>query len=538
MLAGSASQLGGYAPVEPPRIAVAGDGTLAAIHEASRVTMLELPGGAAFAEVGVDPDALASDVGWVGGPPRLLVLSRYDAHSTVHLLDPHGPRTLAEIRLESPMRLVATVGGAALVVSSLGAGVLLATEAHLMLYPFPTRAVPVTAGAASGQFVVAVGGSIEEWDPQSRQRKRRLRLARSAAITAVGGSDRVVWFTTQQEPARIEVIPLINRGQPRAHELPEPIAEIASHPRCDLIACVGAQTGRLYALDLDGRSAQRVIDLDGVDRVDAVGLIAGRRIGVLAARTGRPVAVVPLDARDDAGAAPFDEATHARAPEAEPAAHPRTVHQQPLSWRDEVVLWSRAVASPADPGPPIAPLIDALVARFDLAPQLHAALVLLYGAHLCGEPGVAPVAIARLLDGNWDEALGRGELALHGIVRHAGSRVALAPLILRILDELPPTTGTLFGEPGDVALLGPCVVVAGDEPLAAVAERCLPHVGGAILVAHDGAALTELLFEARALGAAPLLRAAATAESALDAPAIFVAGDEALAAHLGIPRLG
>src|SRR5215468_7396894 len=121
MVARSASHAGGFTPAEPPRVAVAADGTMGAIYESSQVTVLELPGGVPFAEIGADPDALASDVAWLGAPPRLLVLSRYDAYSTAHLLDPYGPRTIAEIRLETPMRLYATVGAVALVVGGLGA---------------------------------------------------------------------------------------------------------------------------------------------------------------------------------------------------------------------------------------------------------------------------------------------------------------------------------------------------------------------------------------------------------------------------------
>jgi hypothetical protein len=76
--------------------------------------------------------------------------------------------------------------------------------------------------------------------------------------------------------------------------------------------------------------------------------------------------------------------------------------------------------------------------------------------------------------------------------------VALSPVILRVLDELPPLAGTLVGEPGTVALLGPCVVVAGDEPITAVAERCLSRVGGAILAAYGDPDRADLVFEARA----------------------------------------
>ncbi|TMQ12345.1 MAG: hypothetical protein E6J90_31770 [Deltaproteobacteria bacterium] len=682
MVAHPASRLGGFTPVEPPRVAVAADGSVALVHEPSRVTILEIPSGAAFAEIGVDPEAAASEVAWLGSPQRLLVLSRYAAHSTAHLLDPYGPRTISEIRLESPMRLYATVGTAGLVVGSLGAAVLVAGESHLTPYQFPTRAVPLAAGAAAGQFVVALSGSIEEWDPQSRMPKRRLRLPRVAAITAVGGSDRLVWMITQQEPARIDVIPLVNRGQPKAHDLPEPIASIASQPRSDIVACIGAETGRLYVVDLDGRTRLRSFDPEGLDRIDSIGLIVGRMVAVLAAQAHRPIVLVPLDGREidpeaaaaarapadaagprppgraafagadrdgdaetavpaagstlGAAAAPepaapavtappspspspspapafaappfaappfarvaaawpvarmaaptaapatiaapaptaapaalFRHAAQPAPPRPAPAAPARTmpavgarfsawrdVRQQQSSpelaaapargsaseraslpsWRDEIVAWSRAITAGAlDPGVPVAPAIDAAMARFDLAPALQPVLWLLYGAHLCGELGAAPVDVARLLDHQWDEALGRGELADRGVATYAGSRVALSPLLLRVFDELPPLTGTLVGEPGPVALLGPCVVVAGDEPLTAVAERCLARINGAILVAHDAPDRRALVIEARARGAAAMLRAALAAPPA--EAAIFVLDDLELAERLGLPRL-
>jgi hypothetical protein len=886
MVAHTASQVGGYIPFEPSVIAVSADGTLAAINEVSRITILEIASATPFAEIGVDPDALASEIAWVGAPPRLLVLARYAAHSTVHLLDPRGPRSIAEIRLEAPMRLFAAVGSAALVVGALGAAVLTATEAHLMAYQFPARNLPVAAGAAAGQFVVALSGSIEEWDPQSRMPKRRLRLPRAALITAVGGSDRVVWMTTQQEPARIDVIPLVNRGQPRAHDLPEPIARISGHPRSDLVACIGADSGRLYVVDLDGRTRLRVIGTEGIDRTESVGLVIGRMIGVLAAQTQRPIAIVTLDGReldaDAAGAAiagtvprvdpanqpglrngdaassghdeprerstrdepgvgdrvdprtleadpadprsvrtpdtdpadprsvrtpdtaPADprsagtpEADRAdprsvrtpdadradphgagtpdadpadlrstRAPDADPtAAHgartpdadpadvrgagtpdadpadvrgagtpdaepadargtrtsdaaptdargtrtsdtaptdargagspsrpgstpPGATARQPastpmaslfrppvppamparpaassparpaptaserfsawrdrarqsmpasplasmppptapalpptapalpptapalpptapalpptaparpptapalpptaparpptapapalpptappptappptapalpptapalpvapadarLSWRDEVAAWSRAIATGAiehaSPAVPTAPAIEAILGRFELAAQLYPALVLLYGAHLCGERGAAPIDVARVLDRQWDEALGRGELAQRGVAATLGSRVALSPVILRVLDELPPVNGVLIGEPGTGSLLGPCLAVAGDEHITAIAERCLARVGGAILAAHGEPDQAALLFEARAYGAAPMLRRPAGLAAVPSVPAIFVVADSELAEQLGLPRL-
>jgi len=263
----------------------------------------------------------------------------------------------------------------------------------------------------------------------------------------------------------------------------------------------------------------------------------------VAARSGSPAAAKPAQSTSERFSAWRDLVRQNQprvdpiAPAASPAGPPpRSDARQ--SWRDEVVAWSRSVTSGAmDYNAPAAPVIDAVLARFDLALQLRPVLVLLYGAHLCGERGTAPIDVARVLDRHWDEALGRGELAERGVAAYAGSRVALSPVVLRVLDELAPVTGTLVGEPGVVALLGPCVVVAGDEPLTTVAEQCLARVGGAILAAHGDADRAALLFEARAHGAAPMLRPAARLDAAPSEPAIFVVGDAELADRLGVPRL-
>jgi hypothetical protein len=584
----------GFTPSERPRLAVAVDGSLAAIHEPSRVTIVELPSISPFAEIGIDPDAVASDVAWIGMPPRLLVVSRYVAHSVVHLLDPSGPRALAEIRLETPMKLFGTTGNHALVVGPQGAAVLTAGESHLMPYQFPARAVPLTAGPAGNQFVVALSSAIEEWDPAARMPKRRLKLPRASVITAVGGTDRVVWLTTQQDRARVDVVPLVNRGQPKQHDVPEPIAYVTAHPRMDLLACVGADTGRLYILDLDGRTGTRVVGPTGIARVEAAALVVGRMNGVLAAQANHAVALVSLDGREPADVAPVavpppkdPEPPPARstlvgdddverpaevrakpslfrpaAPPPPPATPPpvaapdkpnlstserltawrERVRESPgaaqvsserrPTWRDRAGSWYRAVAAgSAVREAPVSVAIDQLIARFDLAPELQPALVLLYGAHLCGD-GAAPIDLARVLDRNWSEALGRGQLAERGITIHRDSRVRLAPAILRALDELPPVTGTLVGEPGTVSLLGPCAIVAAaDASLAELAERYLGQVGSAILAGHEDAATGDIVLEARAHGAVPMVR------TPIAHPAIIVAASERAADELGLPRI-
>ncbi|CAN5688877.1 hypothetical protein BH11MYX1_BH11MYX1_19870 [soil metagenome] len=621
MVARSATATAGFVPAQTPRIAIASDGTMAAIHEPSRITVLALPDCSAIAEVGVDPEAGSSEVAWVGSPPRLAVLSRYAAHSTVHLLDPHGPRTIAEIRLEAPMRLMASVGAHALAVGALGAAVLTAGDAHLTPYQFPARTVPTRAGAAAGQFVVGLPGSIEEWDPQLRMPKRRLKLPKPANITALGGSDRVVWMTTQQDPTRLDVFALVNRGQPKFHELPEPIGYVASHPRSDLLACIGADSGRLFGVDLDGKTPLRIIALDGIDRVEAAGLVLGRMTAVLAAQARRPVVLVSLDGREIEASVsvpaslalavdpleptsslygddlpelaasvllqgtPVMEPSHAPPvvqlapePRAPGAASATSVPRAPMqsvapavsladrftswrasttsraaatrpieatastasNWRDELATWTRSVlTTTTDRQPPSIAAIELLANRMMVAPQLYAGLALLYGAHLCGEAGVAPVDVARVLARNWDEALGRGQLAHTRVATFRDSRVRLASFAQRALDQLHPATGTIVGTPGPIELLTACVVVASDRrPLGLVAEATLPLAGGAILVADPDVDPVELVLEARAHGAFAMVRAAGiTDRIPSDTTIIFVAADEAHADQLELPRL-
>jgi hypothetical protein len=729
-----------FVPSDRPAVAVAADGTLAAIQEPTRITVVEIPSGSQFAELGTDPNAVASEVAWVGTPPRLLVLSRFEAHSTVHLVDPFGPRSIAEIRLESPMRLYAAAGSFALAIGSAGTAMLAATDRSLTPYQFPARAVPTCAGAAGTQFVVALPGVIEEWDPQSRMPKRRLKLPRPATVTAVGGSDRVVWMTTQQEPSRIDVIPLVNRGQPKAHDLPEPIARVASHPRSDLVACIGATSGRVYIVDLDGRSGLRVIGPQGIDRAEAVGLVLGRVAGVLVAQAQHAIAVVPLDqgehgdgaaangptaarksslfgatdsdedlltavtlaspmsetraarpaspppignptpattklqpplataptapvplfssSASGAGVPPtgaplrasqtgFDEtvappmssaparpsasfappppasptpptsASDARAiddtmppptfgmpPSSAPSAslgapvaavgsrsssselgapppqrealrrgvaetipvvsapgerrdhltafrgrveHPRARTEErgapawtdaASSWRDDLVAWTRSVDAGQAGSVEGARPLEVLATRYDLSFALVPALAWLYGQHLLGRDGAAPADLAQLAGAGWDEGLGRGQLARSGIATLLGSRVRLADVVQRALDERPPLAGTLVGTGGIVSLLGPCAIVAAG-PLAIIAEACLASIGGAILAAHADVDPLELIAEAKAYGAAPLWRVRAEQLSRVpaDQPIILVAEDDADAELLGVPRL-
>ncbi|HEX2686920.1 MAG TPA: ATP-binding protein [Kofleriaceae bacterium] len=294
---GSIAETVSYTAAERSGLVASPDGAHVAVVEPGRVVILELQRATQVAEIGVVTTPEHTDVAWVGTPPRLIVLSRRTTHSTVHLIDIEGPRVRAEIQIEGMMRLGATVGSHALVIGASSTAVLTAGDAHFLPYQFPGRSIPTVAGAAARLFVVAVPGAIEEWDPQQRSPRKRVRLPRPASITQVGGTERVVWMTTQQEPARIDVIAQVNRAQPKVHELPEPIAQVSAHPQRDLLACLGRDTGSVYIVDLEGRTPLRTLDLEAMNRADTVALFVGPTLGVVAARAGHPVKLFLIDGR-------------------------------------------------------------------------------------------------------------------------------------------------------------------------------------------------------------------------------------------------
>ncbi|MBA2544762.1 MAG: hypothetical protein H0V17_34275, partial [Deltaproteobacteria bacterium] len=295
----------GFAPVAAPRIAVSRDGSHAVIVDGARAIAVRIEDLEPICEL---PIVSGAEVTWMSASLRLLIVASMETHTELLLMNPFGTddvRRVAEIRLETAMRLGASNGTHALLLGLRGAAVLGVAESGsasaqaMTPYQFLARTLPTVVGVAGTQFVVALPGTIEEWDPASRMPKRRLRLPRAAPITSLGGSDRVIWMTTQSEPARLDVLPIVNRGQPKAHELPEPIRSVHGHPHTDAVICIGADSGRVYAIDLDGRARLRTLALPGIDRADAAALVVRHGVlSVIAAQAGRPLATAAIERRE------------------------------------------------------------------------------------------------------------------------------------------------------------------------------------------------------------------------------------------------
>jgi hypothetical protein len=178
------------------------------------------------------------------------------------------------------------------------------------------------------------------------------------------------------------------------------------------------------------------------------------------------------------------------------------------TWREDLIAWARGLGTEQANELPTGTPVDSLVARLELPPGLEPVVALAYAQHLLGNDGISALDVCnvqRNFAGSWDEALGRGELAMRGVATFRASRMRLDDLILRVLDEYPPNSGVLVGTPGSVSLLGPCVIVAAG-PISIIAEACLPSIGGAILAGNLDVDPHELATEARPYGAAPMWR--------------------------------
>jgi hypothetical protein len=533
-----------YQPDAVVAMSAAPDGGAVAVVERERIAVVDPASLDLRAEIGADPAAEGCDVAWAGRPSRLVVVQRYRGHAVVHLIDVAGdPRKLGEGEIDQPVHALATGLHHALLGSDRGALVVGSVGDKLAIGRFQSVATPTCAGAfGPHQFVVAANNALEEWDAHACVPRRRFRLPRPARIRLVGGTSQLLWMVSHGETSQIDVIPLVNRGQPRRHELAEPVAAIAAHARVDALVWIGATTGQAFEVDLESRDGARAIGPTGVAAAVVFGV--GTSVRSVLAISGQPLVGVDLavagrgsesrsaptttlsEAIEQASAeppplpiaSPRDDTpvlgSVMVAPPPEPVAavvddvEPMPAFDDGQRWRDQLAVWTRAALSrPAGAAPPLAP-IEALVERFDLEPWIVPGLALLYGAHLLGQDGVAPVALSRTLDHRWDEALGRGVLAANGLARWRRSRVRLARVLRDALDELPARTGTLVGEPGGLVTATPCVVRTATGRAADAADL----IGGLSLIV-DGEPRLAAVIEARARGAIALFEASSTSDA-------------------------
>lgn len=369
-----------FIPVDRPRVVVPNDGSLAAICEPARVTLVTLPMGEPFGVI-----ETTGDIGWLGS--RLLVTSG----TAARVVDPKLATVVAERTFDAPVKLHACAGGYALVSI---AERLVVLDAQLVGRDVRNFGVPAVAVAVHDAFVIAVGDALCELDPVSAERRRSWQ----ASAVRFGGTARSLWYMSDTDRDRIAVLPLVTLHRPKQHVFPEPLAAVAGHPYVDVVAGIG-ESGRVYLVDLASRRRPYALDTGSVVRAESAALIVSA--GILVAEAQRPIQFVPFEIP---------------------------------TWRHEVVAWTRSGIVERYP---LVPKIAEIAHQLGLEVELIPAITLCYGAHLCRAPGVPAEALAEILGERWpDEVSGAGLLAKTGLLVFADGWISLAPTYCAALDDV------------------------------------------------------------------------------------------------------
>lgn len=552
------------------RLSVSPDGALIALVAPDHVALLDSEALTVTSEIGVDPDAEGSDAVLCGDPLRLVVLSRYGSSARLHVIDPVGPVEVAELALRSPMRLVAASGAHVWLLGPGGSTAVDVTGRELLPSPLPLRAAVSAVGAfGDGRFLASTGGVLEEWNPSTRAPARRFRLSRPLQAQFVGGGARQAWLVPA-EGDRVEVVPLVNHGQPGRIDLPEPVARVAPDPGHENLVAIGARSGAVYLVDLTGKKPPAPIDAArgtdvawlgphpsivlaspsselGVEIVPLVG--RGRGTGgepapmpparsVPVARPVAPASSAPASstARMIGGAGPA-AASGGRRDRSAKRGIISEWDTEPASsgWRDRVASWaqsvmagSRSQAPELTEGPAVS-----VAERLGIGGELAEALWLVYGAHLNGIDGVSAIDLTQVIDRRWAEVLGHGHLAASGALRWRKSRIHLWPEVRAVLDEAPPPGAWIASEaaPPDDAV----AVIARDADLVAVARWLAPQVGPLLVPGERPRTAARRALAARARGGLAVLRWPAADHRGSAPAALLVVADEAAARAAGAP---
>jgi hypothetical protein len=460
-------------PEGPPRLAASTDGRWLAIARRHRLAIADAAAGGSASTLSLDEAGVDVAFGFVGEPARLLVVTRHHAHSLVRVVDPGDLALLRELRVGAPLALLGVDDGGAVCATPSGA-VALTWNGELAVVQLAARVPPTAAaGIGDGRFLVNLAGTLEEWRLAERGPVRRFRLPRPITVRALGGTPRAAWYCAAHAPTRVELVPLGPGMPPYAHELPEPLGAAIGHPRAPVIAVVGAETRRVWLLDLTDRRPPQDLDV----RADQLVFIGGDAPALLAATANTPPVLRRLPALASrwspaavGGPAAGPERIAGPASADEPAAPDASVQRTARvatvldEWRQQVRMTGRGVGAAAPTPPPVpsstwrddlvawgrgalagggpiggfdagARRLGELASAHDLDAESMRLLALLYAARLLGHDGLSPADAVRAVPGRWDVALGRGRLGELGLVRLRRGRLVLARQTAAALDH-------------------------------------------------------------------------------------------------------
>ncbi|HEY1554471.1 MAG TPA: hypothetical protein VGF94_06520 [Kofleriaceae bacterium] len=466
-------------------LATSPDGQWAALRDGRELVLF-----AAGAPPEVARTELASDdvdLALVGPPAALVAIEREAGRARVVLYEPPSLEAAARIELDQPVQLAA-ITGPRLVLVAPGAqklAIVRAAPRGLALQTVDVGSpIELAVGLEKNQVLLGLLKKLEVWDAATGRPMLRPNFPLPPPPRELGTAAGHLWAI---QPGHEDVfVYRLSDGRPFRHYVGAPIEGVVCHRASPVLVLVTKRG--LVRLHCYAHSLSLVDDAPWQPGMPLALLVNGEDVALIGLADGaREPWRVTL-----AGATIEPSAPHGKPPEA-----PRVAIA--AGWRDALAMYGEALVRGADGEVPAGgdgELAD-LAQRLALPPSARRALIALYAAYLVGEPALPIARLARAA-GDWNEPLGRGELAALALLHREGGRVALRAPVTDVLDGAPPRAVRVIGD-------GPATVRAGafrvgrDGRGDAEIEAALAAQLGRIALAHGP--LADALLEARLRGA-------------------------------------
>lgn len=529
------------------------DGQWAAIRRGREVSLLANGAGPATARIELDTED--ADLIIVGPPSVLVIVTRAAADGAgtnrLVLYQPPYLDAVAQLDLEVAMRISAVTGPRIALVSLDGKAVTIVRVAGraLSAQALDTGSpVEFAVGLERNQVLFGLLRKLEAWDAVSGRPLLRMQLQLPPPPRTVGPAHGHVWA---MRPGSEDIMVCrMSDGRPFRHHIGAPIDEVVCHPASPLLIVV-TERG-LVRLHCFAHSLT-VIDAPWQPGVPLAQLVIGEDISLLGAPDGAdepwrvPIGgagapAITLESADAPSEPPLTAAGKLRAmreralpdlidpgrtqaagsaavpatghggrgdavaasPAPVPAAHPAarrpTEPARARAWREPLATFAADLVRGTDAELPVVAVdteLGQLAHRLALPAAARRALVVLYGLHLVGEPGLAIARLALAL-GDWTEALGQGDLGTLAMLRRRGGKVALRGSVADLIDGAPPRAIRVVGGAATTPRPGAARLERDGRSDAAIETELATQLGR-IAVIEGGAALG--LLEARLHGA-------------------------------------
>jgi hypothetical protein len=541
------------------------DGQWAAIRRGREVSLLASGAGPATARIELDTDE--ADLIIVGPPSVLVIVTRAadgDGANRLVLYQPPYLEAVAQLELEVAMRIAAVTGPRIALVALDGKAVTIVRVAGraLSAQPLDTGSpVEFAVGLERNQVLFGLLRKLEAWDAVSGRPLLRMQLQLPPPPRVVGPAQGHVWA---MRPGGDDIMVCrLSDGRPFRHYVGAPIEEVVYHPASPLLIVatsrglvrlhcfahsltvidapwqpgvalaqlvVGDDISLLGAPDHDpepwrvpiGGAGAPAITLEGAEPPSEAPLTAASRLRAMRERTlpdlidpARPAAPAPLPAPAPAPAPVMttrigDAAVASAAPApalpsfGRRAAEPARVR----AWREPLAVYAAELVRGTEAEVPVVAAdteLGQLAHRLALPAGTRRALVVLYGLHLVGEPGLSIARLGHAL-GDWTEALGQGELGALAMLRRRGGKIGLRGAVADLIDGASPRAIRVVGGAAATTPRPGAARLARDGKSDAAIESELAAQLGRIAVIEGGAALG--LLEARLHGATAVALAA------------------------------